>query len=86
MGDYQVTMASEGKVARKFALYPPKTLINQLGLKEGQRVRYEIQDGRLVVEPLPDPIEVALRSKKWMKARARDIELASEREQVELYA
>jgi bifunctional DNA-binding transcriptional regulator/antitoxin component of YhaV-PrlF toxin-antitoxin module len=77
---------SEGKVAKKFALYPPKDLVRRLGLKEGQRVRYEIEDGKLVVEPLPDPIDVALRSKKWMKVTAREIESESEKEQSELYA
>jgi hypothetical protein len=30
-------------------------------------VRYETEDGRLVVEPLPDPIDVAFHSKKWTK-------------------
>ncbi len=79
-------MATEGKVAKKFALYPPKGLINKLGLKEGQRVRYEIEDGKLVVEPLPDPIDVALHSKKWMKTSIKELESESEKEQSELYA
>ncbi len=79
-------MTTEGRVAKKFALYPPKGLINELGLKEGQRVRYEIEDGKLVVEPLPDPIDVALHSKKWMKTSIRKLESESERDQSELYA
>ena len=79
-------MTAEGKVAKKFALYPPKGLINELGLKEGQRVRYVIEDGKLVVEPLPDPIDLALHSKKWMKTSVNGFESESQKEQSELYA
>jgi virulence-associated protein VagC len=79
-------MKAEGKVAKKFALYPPKALISKLGLKEGQRVRYVIEDGKLVVEPLPDPIDLALHSKKWMKTSVMEFESESEKEQSESYA
>ncbi|MCS4540650.1 MAG: AbrB/MazE/SpoVT family DNA-binding domain-containing protein [Thaumarchaeota archaeon] len=79
-------MAREGKVAKKLALYPPKRLMNELGLKEGQRVKYKVEGGKLVVEPLPDPIDIALHSKKWAKTSAREFELESEKEQSELYA
>jgi hypothetical protein len=38
-----------------------------------------------VVEPIPDPIDLALRSKKWAKTSVRELELESEKEQRELY-
>ena len=79
-------LLAEGKVAKKFALYPPKRMLEQLGVKEGNKVRYEIQGGKLVVEPLRDPLDLALHSKKWAKTTAQEIEQESEREQSELYA
>ena len=79
-------MVSEGRVAKKFALYPPKSLMSKLGMNEGQRVRYEVQDGKLIVEPLPDPFEVALHSKKWTKTTIKQLEKESEKEQAEFYA
>ncbi len=84
--DYRPVIMSDGKVAKKFALYPPKDIVRKLGLKEGQRVRYQIVNGKLVVEPIPDPIDIAIRSKKWMKTTAKEVELESEKEQSELYA
>lgn len=80
------TLATKGKVARKLALYPPKKLMEELGLKEGQRVKYTIADKRLVVEPLPDPLDLAIHSKKWAKTSAGELESLSEKEQSELYA
>ena len=79
-------MTNEGKVAKKFALYPPKVLMAQLGLKEGQKVRYEVEGGKLVVELLSDPIALALNSKKWARTSARELEMLSEQEQSELDA
>jgi antitoxin component of MazEF toxin-antitoxin module len=76
-------LAKEGKVAKKFALYPPKAIMEQLGLKEGQRVRYEVEGGKLVVELLPDPIDLALNSKKWTRTSTIELERLSEKEQSE---
>ncbi len=71
----------KGKVTKKFALYPPKKIMERLGLKEGQLVGYNIEDGKLVVEPIPDPLDLALRSKKWAKTRVKVFEKESEQEQ-----
>jgi len=60
--------------------------MEQLGLKEGQKVRYEVEGERLVVELLPDPIDLALNSKKWTRTSARELEKLSEKEQSELDA
>ncbi|MHB1868580.1 MAG: AbrB/MazE/SpoVT family DNA-binding domain-containing protein [Nitrososphaerales archaeon] len=78
-------MASTGKVAKKRALYPPKSVMDMLELKEGQLVKYTIEDKKLIVEPLRDPIELALTSKKWGKTTVREFEQESEKEQEELY-
>ncbi len=78
-------MTARGKVAKKLALYPPKELMLKLGLHEGKKVGYKVEDGRLVVEPIPDPIELALRYKKWAKTSVKELELLSEKEQRELY-
>jgi antitoxin component of MazEF toxin-antitoxin module len=75
---------AKGKVGRKFALYPPKEMIVELGLREGQTVRYEVVGGHLVVKPIEDPLDLALKSKKWAKTSIKEFELESEREQDEL--
>jgi antitoxin component of MazEF toxin-antitoxin module len=74
----------KGKVAKKFALYPPKEMMKRLGLREGQRVGYEVVAGQLVVKPIEDPFELAIKSKKWAKTSVKEFEAESEREQNEL--
>lgn len=77
-------MGLKGKVAKKFALYPPKEMVKQLGLREGQTVEYEVIGGHLVVKPVEDPIELAVKSKKWAKTSVKEFEAESAREQDEL--
>lgn len=71
----------KGKVAKKFALYPPKKILEKLGLREGQLVSYKVKEGRLLVEPIPDPLDLALRSKKWARTNVKVFEKESEQEQ-----
>ena len=71
----------KGRVAKKFALYPPKKIVEKLGLREGQLVSYDVKEGKLVVEPIPDPLDLALRSKKWARTDVKVFEKESEKEQ-----
>ncbi len=77
-------MQAKGKVAKKYALYPPKDIIERLGLREGQSVAYELTGRQLVVKPIEDPLELAIRSKKWAKTSVKEFEAESLREQDEL--
>lgn len=77
-------MELKGEVAKKFALYPPKEMMRQLGLREGQTVGYEMIGGHLVVKPIEDPLELASNSKKWAKTSLKEFEAESASEQDEL--
>jgi bifunctional DNA-binding transcriptional regulator/antitoxin component of YhaV-PrlF toxin-antitoxin module len=73
----------KGRVAKKFALYPPKEILDRLGLREGQIVAYELTGRELVVKPIEDPLELATKSKKWAKTTVKEFEEESQREQNE---
>ncbi len=77
-------MQAKGKVAKKYALYPPKEIVKRLGLREGQTVAYELTGRQLIVKPIEDPFELAIRSTKWAKTSVREFEAESLREQDEL--
>ena len=80
-----MTVVATGKVAKKRALYPPKEFMDEIGLKEGNPVKYRIEDEKLVVEPVLDPIDLAIKSKKWGKTSVDEFERESETEQGKLY-
>jgi len=48
---YQVSI--EGRVGSKGELFPPKSIRRKLGLKPHMKVIYRVENGRLIVEPIP---------------------------------
>jgi len=48
----------KGRVGSKGELFPPKAIGEKLGLKAQAKVIYKVEDGRLVVEPVPSIEEV----------------------------
>ena len=73
------------KVGKKCTIYLPKQLVEQLNIIEGDKVLMKIEDNRLILEFIPDPLSLALRIKKWSKTTVKEFEEESEREQNELY-
>jgi AbrB family looped-hinge helix DNA binding protein len=52
-------MSEESIIGRRYTLVIPKTVREELTLKEGQRVLIRVENGRIIIEPLPwDPYEV----------------------------
>ena len=49
---------AESKVGSKGEIFPPKEIREKLGLQPHTRIKYEVKDGRLVVEAIPTIQEV----------------------------
>jgi len=48
----------KSRVGSKGELFPPKEIREELGLRANVKVIYKIEEGRLVVEPVPSLEEV----------------------------
>ena len=51
-------MLKESRVGSKGELFPPKEIRDKLGLKPHTKVIYKVENGRLIVEPVPSLEEV----------------------------
>jgi bifunctional DNA-binding transcriptional regulator/antitoxin component of YhaV-PrlF toxin-antitoxin module len=51
----------EGRVGTKGELFPPKELREQAGLEPSSRVSYRVEDGRLIVERIPNLDELLVK-------------------------
>lgn len=47
-------------------LIVPKALRDELGLVPGQELEIRARDGALVIEPLPTPVTLVRRGKRWV--------------------
>jgi len=65
------------KIGKKFALYLPKSVVDLLRIKEGDRVKISVEGEKMIVEVIRDPIDLALHGKKFAKISADDVERVS---------
>ncbi|OYT65935.1 AbrB family transcriptional regulator [Candidatus Bathyarchaeota archaeon ex4484_205] len=72
------------KVGRRGAIYLPRKVQRKLGIGEGDRVIMRIEDGRIILQFLPDPLTLALKVEKWSETTVEEFEKESEEEQYEL--
>jgi len=76
----QVVMA---KVGKKGAIYLPRRVMEQLGIQEGDRVAIHAEKDRLILEVIPDPFTLAVKTEKWAKTTVEEFEAESEADQDE---
>lgn len=72
------------KVGKKGAIYIPKRVCEELGIKEEDKVLMKVEGGKLVLEFIPDPLSLALKIRKWAKTTVEEFEKESEEEQNQL--
>lgn len=78
MGDLRV---ERGRVGKNWTLYPPRAFVRELDLEEGGTILYVLEEGVLRVEPVPDPLDLAVKSKKFFETTVREFEEESFKEQ-----
>lgn len=77
---------SVARVGKKGAVYIPKRICEQLGISENDVVLMRVEGGKLVLEFVPDPLSLAMRTRKWAKTTVEEFERESEEEQDGLHA
>lgn len=76
-----MSLSVETRVGKKHTVYLPKAVVEATGLKEGDKVLLRVMDGTVVVEPLMDPLELALSGGKYATIDPEQIEAISVGEQ-----
>lgn len=67
------------KLSKKGAVYLPRDVLRRLGLREGDELVLRLEDGRIVLMPVYDPLELALRGPKYGRATVDELEEWSEK-------
>lgn len=69
------------KIGKKYALYLSKSVVDLLGVREGDGVNISVKGKKIIVEIIRDPIDLALHGKKFAKISADEVERISLEEQ-----
>ncbi len=73
------------RVSKKNTIYIPKAIAQAVGITEGSFVKLRVEDTRIVIEPIHDPFDLALKGSKFAKTTFEEFEKESEELQVELF-
>ena len=79
-----MSLTVETRVGRKRVIVIPKAVAEAVGLVEGQRVRIRAEGDRIVIEPVRDPVWLALHGRKLGYIGVEELEEESLLEQERL--
>lgn len=75
----------KARISKKFTLYIPKAIAKAVGIKEGDYVKIKVENSRIILEPVRDPFDLALKGPKFAKTTFEEFERESEEMQAELF-
>lgn len=80
-----MSLRVKSRVTKKYTIYIPKAIAEAVGLREKSEVIISVENGRIVIEPIPDPFELALKSRKYARISFEELEKISEKIQDEIF-
>ncbi len=67
----------EVRVGKRRTLVIPKAVADMLGIREGSRLELRIEEGRIVLEKVPDAVELSLQGEKIVRVSLEELEAES---------
>jgi len=80
-----MSLTIKTRVGRKNTIYIPKAIAEAVGLREGDIVMISVKDGKIVIEVIQDPFDLALRGSKFAETTFEEFERESEEMQSGLF-
>jgi bifunctional DNA-binding transcriptional regulator/antitoxin component of YhaV-PrlF toxin-antitoxin module len=74
-------LTTQAQVGKKHTIYLPKDIVKISGIKIGMKILISVVDGKIIIEPIADPIELALEGEKFAEITPEEIEATSIEEQ-----
>ncbi|MEM2084167.1 MAG: AbrB/MazE/SpoVT family DNA-binding domain-containing protein [Nitrososphaerota archaeon] len=74
-------LVKEVAIGKKYTIYLPKAIVKALNLKEGDKFLLKISGNAIIMEPIHDPIKLALSEEKFASIKPEEVELISLEEQ-----
>ena len=72
-----MVLVLEVTVGKRRTIVIPKRVAEMLGISEGSRLELRVEDGRIVLEPIPDAVELSLQGEKAARTSLDELEAES---------
>ncbi len=74
-------LKAEGQIGKKHTIYLPKAVVDEANLEVGMKIIITVEGNKIIIEPVPDPISLAIHGKKFASMTLEQIEAISLEEQ-----
>jgi antitoxin component of MazEF toxin-antitoxin module len=74
-------LTTQSQIGKKHAIYLPKTVVDEASLEVGMKILITVEGNKIIIEPVPDPITLAIHGKKFASMTLEEIEVVSLEEQ-----
>lgn len=74
-------LTSESQIGKKHTVYLPKAVVEEASLEVGMKILISVEGNRIIIEPVPDPISLAMHGKKFASMTIEEMESISLEEQ-----
>ncbi len=76
-----MSLVLEVRVGKERTIVIPERVAEMLGIREGSLLELRVEDGRMVLEPVPDAIELSLSGEKLARVTLEELEAESVEQQ-----
>lgn len=67
----------EVRVGKRRTIVIPKAVAEMLGIEEGSRLELRVEEGRIILEPVPDAVRLSLYGEKIARVTLEELEAES---------
>ncbi len=78
-----MVLTTESRIGKKHTIYLPKAVVETSGLEVGMDILITVEGDKIIIEPIPDPISLAIHGKKFASTNLEEIEEISHEQQSE---
>jgi len=76
-----MNLVFEITIGKKYTIYLPRLVVKALKIREGDKALLRVSGRSIIIEPLADPIELAISGSKFAEVKPEDVEAISVEEQ-----
>jgi len=66
-------LSTKVRVGRRRTIVIPKAIAEALGISDGSILKLEVRDGRIILEPILDAMQLSLRGRRVIKVSANEL-------------
>ncbi|MGV9103640.1 MAG: AbrB/MazE/SpoVT family DNA-binding domain-containing protein [Candidatus Thorarchaeota archaeon] len=76
-------LTTESRIGKRHTIYLPREVVEEAELQEGMKILITVEGNQIIIEPLPDPVTLAVEGEKFASMTLEEMEAISHEEQSE---